>query len=394
MTKTVIEARGLGKKYQLGEYIFGRKKTAKELWALKDVSFDIKEGEAVGLIGNNGAGKSTLLKILSRITPPTQGYARVVGKVRTILEVGTGFQPELTGRENIYLNGALLGMTTKEIKLKFDEIVAFSEVENFLETPVKRYSSGMYVRLAFAVASHLNPDILIVDEVLAVGDINFQRKCLQKLDEASSVSGRTILFVSHNLTAIRTFCKRALLLQNGQLAFDGDTDSAVESFLKNINQAINLEEKNLQDRLNRTTGKVRFTRIQARDFNGVGTWRFGSGDVVNIEMSFKVYQEIPDLNVVLFIRSLDQKVITTIKKVVSLSSLKEGTETTINLQIPSLPLRSGEFGLYICFGDSQSSYNHDVIDENILPYLIVHSEESDAELRKGFFSINSEIQTV
>src|SRR5262245_36162388 len=187
-----------------------------EFWALKDVSFEVKEGEAVGIIGRNGAGKSTLLKILSRIIEPTEGVVRLLGRVSSLLEVGTGFHPELTGRENIFLNGAILGMTQREIRRKFDEIVAFADVEKFLETPVKRYSSGMYVRLAFAVAAHLEPEILIIDEVLSVGDAEFQKKCLGKMGDVAGC-GRTVLFVSHNLGAIRSLCSRAILLCNGEL---------------------------------------------------------------------------------------------------------------------------------------------------------------------------------
>jgi lipopolysaccharide transport system ATP-binding protein len=191
-----------------------------EFWALKDVSFEIKRGEVVGIIGRNGAGKSTLLKILSRITEPTEGRVKLRGRVASLLEVGTGFHPELTGRENVFLNGAILGMTRSEIKRKFDEIVAFAEIEKFLDTPVKRYSSGMYVRLAFAVAAHLEPEILIVDEVLAVGDAAFQKKCLGKMQDVSR-GGRTVLFVSHNLAAVQALCSRGIILSSGQLCADG-----------------------------------------------------------------------------------------------------------------------------------------------------------------------------
>jgi lipopolysaccharide transport system ATP-binding protein len=197
-----------------------------EFWALKDVSFDVRRGDVVGVIGRNGAGKSTLLKVLSRITEPTEGRIRIQGRVASLLEVGTGFHPELTGRENIYLNGAILGMTRGEIKSKFDEIVAFAEVERFLDTPVKRYSSGMYVRLAFAVAAHLEPEILVVDEVLAVGDAEFQKKCLGKMKDVAG-HGRTVLFVSHNMAAVRALCSKALLLRSGRLALAGNTDDVI-----------------------------------------------------------------------------------------------------------------------------------------------------------------------
>jgi lipopolysaccharide transport system ATP-binding protein len=201
-----------------------------EFWALKDVSLEIKQGEVVGVIGRNGAGKSTLLKILSRITEPTTGRVHVRGRVASLLEVGTGFHPELTGRENIYLNGAILGMARAEIRRKFDEIVAFAEVEKFLDTPVKHYSSGMYVRLAFAVAAHLEPEILVVDEVLAVGDAEFQKKCLGKMENVSKEHGRTVLFVSHNMAAVRTLCSRVLLMSKGTLASDGDSTTVVGSY--------------------------------------------------------------------------------------------------------------------------------------------------------------------
>jgi lipopolysaccharide transport system ATP-binding protein len=201
-----------------------------EFWALRDVSFEVQQGEVVGVIGRNGAGKSTLLKILSRITEPTEGRVTLRGRVASLLEVGTGFHPELTGRENIFLNGAILGMTRAEIREKFDEIVAFAEVEKFLDTPVKRYSSGMYVRLAFAVAAHLEPEILLVDEVLAVGDAEFQKKCLGKMSEVAQ-GGRTVLFVSHNMGAINRLCQRGLLFDQGHLKFDGDAQTATSMYM-------------------------------------------------------------------------------------------------------------------------------------------------------------------
>ncbi len=205
--------------------------TKEEFWALKDINFTVEKGEAIGIIGANGAGKSTLLKILSRITPPTTGEIRMKGKVASLLEVGTGFHPELTGRENIFLNGAILGMTKKEIAEKFNNIVKFSGIGKFLDTPVKRYSSGMYVRLAFAVAAHMEPDILIVDEVLAVGDAEFQKKCLGKMDEVTKTAGRTILFVSHNMAAMQNLCKRCILLEDGKIKMIGETKEVIAEYL-------------------------------------------------------------------------------------------------------------------------------------------------------------------
>jgi lipopolysaccharide transport system ATP-binding protein len=243
-----IQVQCLGKRYLLGETVpykslresltraltapFNRRqRTAREhVWALNDVSFTIHEGEAVGIIGRNGAGKSTLLKVLSRITSPTRGKAEVHGRLGSLLEVGTGFHPELTGRENIFLNGAILGMSRRQIEASFDDIVAFAEVERFLDTPVKRYSSGMYLRLAFSVAAHLEPDILLVDEVLAVGDIEFQKKCLGKMGDIGK-RGRTVLLVSHNMPSIANLCKRVILLENGGIAMDGGAQEVIQHYL-------------------------------------------------------------------------------------------------------------------------------------------------------------------
>ncbi|MCD6051701.1 MAG: transporter related [Verrucomicrobia bacterium] len=250
MSDPIISVRGLGKKYHLGiasrhdtlrdrladtaARLFRRKETSSaattEFWALTDVSFDIQPGEVVGIIGRNGAGKSTLLKLLSQITEPTTGEIRLRGRVASLLEVGTGFHPELTGRENVFLNGAILGMTQAEIRKKFDEIVDFAGIEKFLDTPVKRYSSGMYVRLAFAVAAHLEPEILIVDEVLAVGDSAFQRKCLGKMQDVSA-RGRTVLFVSHNMAAVTRLCQRAILMQDGKVVMEGPHQKVVPAYL-------------------------------------------------------------------------------------------------------------------------------------------------------------------
>jgi lipopolysaccharide transport system ATP-binding protein len=209
----------------------GTDASLEDFWALKDVSFDVQVGEVVGIVGSNGAGKSTLLKILSRIIEPTEGRAVLRGRVASLLEVGTGFHPELTGRENIFLNGSILGMKKREINAKFDDIVAFAEVEKFLDTQVKRYSSGMYVRLAFAVAAHLEPEVLIVDEVLAVGDAEFQKRCLGKMKEISSGGGRTVLFVSHNMSAVRTLCSRGVLLRGGKVALQGSADAVVNAYM-------------------------------------------------------------------------------------------------------------------------------------------------------------------
>jgi len=250
MSDSIIKACGIGKRYRLGQAQGGYKSlresltawlskpfrrrsteaTPEEFWALRDVSFEVNRGDVLGIIGRNGAGKSTLLKILSRITTPSEGFADITGRVASLLEVGTGFHPELTGRENAYLNGAILGMSSAEIRRKFDEIVAFSEVEKFLDTPVKHYSSGMYTRLAFAVAAHLEPDILVVDEVLAVGDAQFQKKCMGKMGDVAK-EGRTVLFVSHNMPALANLCSRAILLTRGRVAAAGPAQEIVNQYI-------------------------------------------------------------------------------------------------------------------------------------------------------------------
>jgi homopolymeric O-antigen transport system ATP-binding protein len=230
------------------------KNTTEEFWALRNVSFEVKQGDVVGIIGRNGAGKSTLLKLLSRITEPTEGRMRLRGRVASLLEVGTGFHPELTGRENIFLNGSILGMSRVEIRTKFDEIVAFAEVEKFLDTPVKRYSSGMYVRLAFAVAAHLEPEILIVDEVLAVGDAEFQKKCLGKMHDVAT-GGRTILFVSHNMQAVSILCNRGMFLRAGSLEYSGSTKEAIDMYVSSFSDS-NEQDHNSDRRYG--TGEYRF----------------------------------------------------------------------------------------------------------------------------------------
>lgn len=254
MGNLAVRAQGLGKRYQLGvtkRTDRSRCPASDEFWALKDVSFDIEHGEVVGIIGGNGAGKSTLLKILSRITEPTQGYADIHGRVGSLLEVGTGFHPELTGRENIYLNGSILGMRRAEIQRRFAEIVDFAEIEKFLDTPVKHYSSGMYVRLAFAVAAHLEPEILVVDEVLAVGDAAFQKKCLGKMGDVAR-QGRTVLFVSHNVGAILQLCSRGIVMEGGKRTLDSDAPTAVAAYLgqdqsrDNAVAFVNEPDKNVQ----------------------------------------------------------------------------------------------------------------------------------------------------
>jgi lipopolysaccharide transport system ATP-binding protein len=304
MSDIAIRAEQLSKKYSLGtaqahydtlrDHLVGGIRSlwkkeqrpshdARTFWALKDVFLEIKQGEVVGIIGRNGAGKSTLLKILARITDPTLGMAEIRGRVGSLLEVGTGFHGELTGRENTYLNGAILGMTKKEIDRKFDEIVAFAEVERFVDTPVKHYSSGMYLRLAFAVAAHLEPEILLVDEVLAVGDVTFQRKCMGKMSDVAR-QGRTILFVSHNMAAIESLCSTAYLLEHGQVVASGTTQTVVGAYLSSIPA---LGKTSLEHRTDRQgNGRLRFTDIEFRSDEGVPIEVVQAGKTLLISVAY------------------------------------------------------------------------------------------------------------
>src|SRR5947209_7418413 len=285
MSEIAIRAEGLSKVYRLGQrerYSALRDKLAKavrepwsllkrekreEFWALKDVNLEVKRGEVLGLIGRNGAGKTTLLKILSRITKPSEGWAEIYGRVGSLLEVGTGFHAELTGRENTFLSGAILGMSKAEIARKFDEIVAFAELEKFIDTPVKHYSSGMYVRLAFAVAAHLEPEILLVDEVLAVGDINFQKKCLGKMGDVAR-AGRTVVLISHSMAAINALCSRCIILDKGSVEFDGSTGEATARYYAESLDAT--DGADLSTRPRKGNGKARFTSISVQPLDSAG----------------------------------------------------------------------------------------------------------------------------
>lgn len=325
-----------------------KKTVSEEFWALKDISFEINKGDKVGVIGRNGAGKSTLLKILSRIVTPTSGRIEYEGRVASLLEVGTGFHPELTGRENIYLNGSILGMSKEEITRKFDEIVAFSEVENFLDTPVKRYSSGMYVRLAFAVAAHLEPEILIVDEVLAVGDSAFQKKCLGKMNEISHKDGKTILFVSHNMAAIQNLCNKAFVLKNGRVEFPlQDTNAAVKNYIKD---SVSLSKTSIEDRADRTgEGKIRFVNIRLKDKDGNELNGVQSGQDIIFSIETKQEQErMTNISVSLSLYSDEGKYMFTLANHIAeeaFETVKSGQ--VINCRVNRFPVTKGDYVMNI-----------------------------------------------
>ncbi len=265
-------------------------------WALRDISFEVEPGEIVGIIGRNGAGKSTLLKILARITEPTEGRVELYGHANSLLEVGTGFHQELTGRENIFVNGAILGLKNFEIKRLFDEIVAFADIEKFLDTAVKHYSSGMYMRLAFSVAAHLNPDILIIDEVLSVGDQQFQKKCLGKVQDVAK-AGRTVLFVSHNMAAVENLCGRGVVLEKGKVIFAGEKTRAISHYLESVNKNF---DSSLKDNTDRTgSGEVRVTAIEIKDLDGNPLYNTMSGQDVDIYFHFETSQNFQKSNVII-----------------------------------------------------------------------------------------------
>lgn len=311
MEKTIIKVSHLSKKYKLGSdqpYLtFRDSLTAKirnplsffkpakipqeelgenEFWALKDVSFDIHQGEVMGIIGRNGAGKSTLLKLLSRITIPTKGEMKLSGRVGSLLEVGTGFHPELTGRENIFLNGAILGMKRSEIKKKFSDIVEFAEVKKFIDTPVKYYSSGMYTRLAFSVGAFLDTEILIIDEILAVGDSAFQKKCIEKMKDITDTTGRTILLVSHNMLTVQKLCTRSILLDKGEIKIIGKTEEVIQSYLNEVEFTNKLTLVDRKDRLG--SGGLRVTNISFKDKNGKDISHIKAGDEIQIWVEYKL----------------------------------------------------------------------------------------------------------
>ncbi|HEY6331994.1 MAG TPA: ABC transporter ATP-binding protein [Blastocatellia bacterium] len=316
MSNTAIIANSLGKEFRIGERQAGyrtlreafsgvikrrsgdgpRQKVNK-MWALHDVSFEIKKGEVIGIIGRNGAGKSTLLKILSRITEPTRGYADITGRVGSLLEVGTGFHPELTGRENIFLNGAILGMKRVEIGRAFDEIVSFAEVDRFIDTAVKHYSSGMYLRLAFAVAAHLNPEILLVDEVLAVGDYAFQSKCLKKMKDVTG-EGRTVVFVSHNMGAIHRLCSRCILLDQGEVLTAGPTEDVIQAYISRglVERAEYLQARNPRKPIN-------LRRVRALAADGQAAHEFRYNQDIKVEIEYEVNQPVSDCGVWIGVRT-------------------------------------------------------------------------------------------
>ena len=387
MTDTVISIRNIAKRYRTGSITrrtfrdemlyrwlqWTRRDPARymgqlgsvanpEFWALRDVSFDVQQGEVMGILGRNGAGKSTLLKILGRITEPTRGEAEITGRVASLLEVGTGFHPELTGRENVYMNGTILGMKLREIDARFEEIAAFSEIEKFIDTPVKRYSSGMYVRLAFAVAAHLQPEILFIDEVLAVGDLAFQRKCLGKMGSIAR-EGRTILFVSHNMAAVQNLCTRCVWLHDGRVAAAGPTKDVINQYLNTQTQVAAQGDGPLyllDGAKNRTgSGRVQLTSFAAVDDKGTPLVAVQSGDEVVLRLGYRASVK-PDqlVNVTLTFHQPNTQDPICVCDAVRMNSPFEniGAAGYFDLRLPRLPLGEGRYriGVRITVNDAEA----------------------------------------
>jgi lipopolysaccharide transport system ATP-binding protein len=350
------------------------RKMGEQFWALNDVSFQVKQGEVLGIIGRNGAGKSTLLKILSQVTTPTSGKIKIKGRIASLLEVGTGFHPELTGRENVFLNGAILGMTKAEIRKKFDEIVAFSEIEEFIDTPVKRYSSGMYVRLAFAVAAHLEPEILICDEVLAVGDAEFQKKCLGKMQDVSTKEGRTVLFVSHNMDSVVRLCSTTVMLDQGRVSFWGETKAATQQYLLQNSQSgrpatwIDLSSAKRVFR-----GKEAFfVAANYQGLNADGPWPRSDEPVVfKLRLASDREREVNSLAVTFYNLSATKLLNADTKLTGKKLHLRKG-ENEIELKIERIHIKPGKYliGLWLANGPSEvfdyadSAFEIDVLDKN------------------------------
>ena len=403
MSEAVIKVEGLGKKYIIGHQGGGGYKTFREnvvqqahsfvsrtkkllkakesvegesieeFWALKDLNFEIQQGDRVGIIGRNGAGKSTLLKVLSRITEPTTGKISIKGRIASLLEVGTGFHPELTGRENIFLNGAIMGMSRLEIKRKFDEIVDFSGVEKFLDTPVKRYSSGMYVRLAFSVAAHLEPEILVIDEVLAVGDAEFQKRCLGKMQDVSKFEGRTVLFVSHNMGAVQNLCNKAMVLVQGKIGLAlTDPDKAIDYYLDKV---FVKSDTRLAERKDRSgLGEIKIVEFKITNEKGEEQIVFNSGQKILFKIYFQCIKHVSSINLsaaISFTNSEGLLVSVLATDFLNFYVKTESQQGCIICSIDRLPLSHGQYTMNLIIR------NHGIIQDWIIDADMIEVEHGD-----------------
>jgi lipopolysaccharide transport system ATP-binding protein len=414
MSDVAIRAEGLSKLYRLGELqredklrnVLGdiarapwkllKREKKEKFWALKDVDLEVQHGEVLGLIGKNGAGKTTLLKVLSRITRPTNGWAEIYGRVGSLLEVGTGFHPELSGRDNVYLSGAILGMSKQEIGRKFDEIAAFAEIERFLDMQVKHYSSGMYVRLAFAVAAHLEPEILLVDEVLAVGDVSFQKKCLGKMGDVAR-TGRTVILVSHNIAAVNSLCTRCILMGQGQIAFDGPTAAATTRYYADsVKVGAQGEDLAHRPRLAEVNGKARFTSvsIQPMSENGMQLEAAQPGCNLQVEIELESLRSFSDCNLALIFYDVNgyRVIDTNTAQKGQFVSLKSGQKARARFNLSQVLLRPGTYFVGLWLGRVPM----ELIDyiEHAVELRVVESEETNkySEIYPGVYLCRFENQ--
>ncbi len=387
-----ISIQGISKRYEIGKQkdgslrgtlagLFNTAGKKEVFWALRDVHFDILRGEVVGIIGRNGAGKSTMLKILSQITRPTEGRMEIYGKVASLLEVGTGFHPELTGRENIYLNGTILGMSRKEVRAKFDEIVAFSGVEKFIDTAVKHYSSGMYVRLAFAVAAHLDPEILIIDEVLAVGDASFQKKCLGKMNDIAN-AGRTVIFVSHDMGAVASLCTRGILMNEGKMVYSGSIDQVVEKYMTELLPKMSNQSKYETGAYSEWDETIVLKNVQLLSKDGVPISSFSVDEHVGIQVDFEVLENfkgdpVPNLHIS---TSLGGKVVVTVNPCQGQTFSEVGLHRSI-AWIPANFFNNGYFVAGIAISTLDPVQVH-VSDYNALNFEVI--DNLDSKSRNGY----------
>lgn len=412
MSDVAIRVEGLGKQYRVGRQV-EKYRTLREslkntavspfrivrdafrqpdeddpttIWALRDVHFEIQQGEVVGVIGRNGAGKSTLLKVLSRITQPSRGHAEVHGRVGSLLEVGTGFHLELTGRENVYLNGAILGMTRREVDLRFDEIVEFAGVERFIDTPVKRYSTGMRLRLGFSVAAHLDPEILIIDEVLAVGDASFQRKCLGKMGDISR-SGRTVLFVSHNMNAVTRLCDRALVLDSGRITADDSTQSAISAYLRGGGWTSKQGRIDLTKSARRIgTGTALLTSIAVRSDGDRLGFAVGIGERFDILLECLFLAEVNQPVVGVEIKTLDEIPLANLRSdssSVVFEPQVEGDKASFEISVPGLPFYPGTYVLHPWISETRGRRADHVTEPIELTLLSQGQYDSERNLQPG-----------
>jgi lipopolysaccharide transport system ATP-binding protein len=403
MGEVAIRVEGLSKKFEIGHQISGDMRQAissrfknlfsvqnnfkESFWALDDINFEIKKGEAIGIIGRNGAGKSTLLKILSRITEPTKGRFEINGRVSSLLEVGTGFHPELSGRENIFLNGTILGMKRSEIKAKFDQIVDFSGVEKFIDTPVKHYSSGMKVRLAFSVAAHLEPEILIIDEVLAVGDAEFQKKCLGKMDDVSKNEGRTILFVSHGMAAVKKLCTSTAVFEQGKIEFWGETNDGIRKYLSRNNELDNsgFKEWKVEDSPGKNEFKLSAVRLKNQK-NEIKS-SFSEEESIIVELDYILTSSIEKMRVNFRLLSREEDILFSSSSEHLETPKKQSGRYKTSFYIPAKILNSGFFRVFLhagCPGEKELMEG-----ESFLEFEIVKTQRpnvSDVQRLPGFFA--------